>query len=82
MSVPMDPKDCSPPGPFVHGVSQARILDGLLFPSAGDLPDPEIKAGSPPLSADSSLTEQPGKPHATHISPSLQMSKLRVGEMK
>ena len=27
--------DCSPPGSSVHGISQARILDGLPFPSPG-----------------------------------------------
>ena len=27
------PMDCSPPGPSVHGILQARILDGLPFPS-------------------------------------------------
>ena len=32
---------------------------GLLFPSLGDLPDPEIKCGSPALQADSVLSEPP-----------------------
>ena len=31
---------CSPPGCSVHGILQARILDGLPFPSPGDLPPP------------------------------------------
>ena len=35
---------------------------GLPFPSPGDLPDPEIKPGSPALQADSLLSETPGKP--------------------
>ena len=34
----------------------------MPFPSSGDLPNPGIKARSPALQADSSLTEPPGKP--------------------
>ena len=33
-----DPMDCSPPGPSVHGILQARILGGVPS-SPGDLPD-------------------------------------------
>ena len=29
-----DPKDCSPPGPSVHGVSQARTLEWVAMPSS------------------------------------------------
>ena len=50
------------PGSSVHGISQARIPNGLPFPSPGDLPDPGIKPGSPELQADSLPTELPGKP--------------------
>ena len=32
------------------------------FPSSGDLPDPEIKPGSPALQADSLPSEPSGKP--------------------
>ena len=46
------PMDCSPPDPSVHEISQARILEWILFPSLGDLPDPEIEPGSPALQAD------------------------------
>ena len=49
--------DCSLPGSSVHGIFQARILEGVPFPSRGDLPDPGIEsrllhgqAGSLPLS--------------------------------
>jgi len=35
--------NCSPQGSSVHGVSQARILSGLPFPSPGNLPDPGIE---------------------------------------
>ena len=44
-----DPMDCSPPGSSVHGISQARILKWLPFPSPGDLPDPGITPASPEL---------------------------------
>ena len=54
--------DCRPPGSSVHGILQARILDGLPFPSPGDLPDPGIKPRSPALQVDSLLTELRGKP--------------------
>ena len=40
-----------------HKVLQARILDGLPFPSPGDLPNPGIEPGSPALQADSLLSK-------------------------
>ena len=45
----LDPMDCSLPGSSVHGISQARIWSGLLFPTLGDLPNPGIEPGSPAL---------------------------------
>ena len=42
--------------------SRQEYWSGLLFPSPGELPDPEIKPGSPALQADSLLSEPPGKP--------------------
>ena len=41
--------DCSPPGSSVSGILQARILDGLPFPSPGDLSNLGIQPGSTPL---------------------------------
>ena len=58
-----DPMDCSPTGTSVHGILQARILDGLSFPSPGDLPDLGIEPTSPALQADSLLSEPPEKAH-------------------
>ena len=60
------PMDCNRPGSSVHGILQARILEWLLCPAPGDLPDPGTKpaslicflhwqAGSLPLAS-------PGKP--------------------
>ena len=37
------PIDCSPPGSSVHGISQARILEWVVFPSPGDLPNSGIE---------------------------------------
>ena len=45
---PCDPKDCSPPGSSVHGILQARILDGLPCPSPENLPEP-VSLMSPAL---------------------------------
>ena len=61
-----DPMDYSPPGSSVHGISQARILESLPFPSPGDLPDPGIKPASlvsPALAGGFFTTATPGKPH-------------------
>ena len=33
-----DPVDCSPPGSSVHGILQARIQNGLPFPSSRIFP--------------------------------------------
>ena len=44
-----DPMDCSPPGPSIHGILQARNWSGLPFPSPGNLPDPGIKPTPPAL---------------------------------
>ena len=37
----------SPPGSFVHGILQARILEGGAIPFSRDLPDPGIEPTSP-----------------------------------
>ena len=34
--------DCSPPGSSVHGISQARILEWVAFPSPGDKASPKL----------------------------------------
>ena len=56
------PMDCGPPGSSVHGILQIRTLDGLPFPSPGDLSYPGIEPLSPALQADSFLLEPSGKP--------------------
>ena len=49
-----DPKDSSPPGSSVHGISQARIMEWVAISPSRDLPGPGIKRGflgSPALAA-------------------------------
>ena len=43
--------------PLSMGFSRQEYWSGLPFPSPGNLPDPEIKPGSPPLQAESLPTE-------------------------
>ena len=38
-----DPKDCSLPGSFVHGISQTRILELPVFLLQGKLPNPGME---------------------------------------
>ena len=52
--------DCSLPGFSIHGMAQARTLDGLPFPSPEGLPDPGIKPRSPTLQADCLPSVPPG----------------------
>ena len=49
--------------PLSMGFSGQGCWSGLPFPSPGDLPDPEIEAGSPTLQADALPSEPPGKPN-------------------
>ena len=57
-----DPTDCSLPGSSVHGISQARILEWVVIPSPGDLPNPGMEPASPALAGRFFITEPPGKP--------------------
>ena len=41
-----DPVDGSPPGSSVHGILQASILQWVVVPSSGDLPDPGTEPAS------------------------------------
>ena len=58
-----NPMDCSQADSSIHGIFQPRILEWIVFPSPGDLPDPGIEPGSPALQADSLLSEPPGEPY-------------------
>ena len=46
----------------VHGISQARILEWLPFPSSGNLPNPRIEPVSPALVGRFFTSEPPAKP--------------------
>ena len=73
------PMDCSPPGSYVHGILQARILSGLSCPPPGDLPNPGTEPTSPIAPAwplDSLLTEPSGSPLSLFTSlPNLQTAR-------
>ena len=56
--------DYSPPGPCVHGIPQAGILEWVAISFLRDLPNPGIEPRSPALRADVLTSEPPGKkPH-------------------
>ena len=57
---PWDPMDCSPPGPSVHRILQARILERAAISFSRGSPDPGAEPGSPALQADSLRSEPPG----------------------
>ena len=46
----------------VHGILQARVLEGVAISFSRRLPDPGIKPGSPAFQADALTSEPPGKP--------------------
>ena len=51
-----NPVDCSPPDSSVHGILQARILEGAAMPPPGNLPQPGTEPpppGAPAWQADS-----------------------------
>ena len=52
---PCDPMDCSLSGSSVHGIHQARILQGLPCLPPGDLPHSGVEPVSPALQVDSLL---------------------------
>ena len=60
-----DSMDCSLPGPSVHGILQARILEWVTMPSSRESSwsrDQTCISASSALQANSLPTETPGKP--------------------
>ena len=53
----MTPLTVACQAPLSMGFSRQDYWSGLLFPSPGDLPDPEMESGSSALQADSLPTE-------------------------
>ena len=62
-----NPVDYSPPGPSVHGILQARILEWVA------VPDPGIDLGSLALLVDSLPTELPENQNAGEKNISVQL---------
>ena len=65
------PTDYSVLGSFVHGISQAWILEWVAFPSPGDHPKPGIKPVSPALAGKFFTTKPPGKSLSVNTSSKL-----------
>ena len=57
-----DPMDCSSAGSSVPGILQAGILEWVTIPFSRGSSPPRNQTLSPPLQADSLLSEQPRKP--------------------
>ena len=55
------PTLCDPMDYTVHGILQARILEWVVVPSPGYLPNPAIEPRSPALQVDSLPAESQGK---------------------
>ena len=52
-----NPMECSFPGPSVHGILQARILEWVAIPFSRGSSPPKDRLGAPALQADSLLYE-------------------------
>ena len=61
------PTLCDPMDYTVHGILQARILEWVRFPFAGDPPNPGIEARSPTLQTDSLTAKPPWKPSVVTV---------------
>ena len=71
----MTPWPAACQGPLSIGFSRQEYWSELPFPSPWDLPDPEIKPGSPALQADSLLSAPPGKPRNIPNDPQKRTSR-------
>ena len=72
------PWTVAPPGSSVHGISQARVLEWLPFPSPGDIPYPGIEPVSPALQMDSLTLNHQGSPPNTLYSVKFAFQKCRT----
>ena len=54
------------PGSSVHGILQAGVLEWVVCPPPGDLPNSGIQPRSPALQVDSLVPEPPGKKPLTN----------------
>ena len=69
--------NCSPPGSFIHGISQARILEQVAISFSSGLPK-RMPLSSHTLQADSLPLARPGKPLFSHLCCSLSRVQLFV----
>ena len=75
----LGPMDCSLPGSvmeLIHGILQARILEWLLCPPPGDLPDPgteSVSAATPALQVDSLPLSHRGSPIFHYVDVKIQI---------
>ena len=68
------PMDYSPPGNSVNGILQARKLECVAMPSAGDLPNPGIKPVS--LTSPALAGMRPlGSPTGVHTLPIIKSNQ-------
>ena len=75
-----NPMDYSPPGSSVHGILQAKILEGQPFPSLRDLPDPGVELRSPALQEDSLPSDPPWKPSGITLGPHKQSKIITISQ--
>ena len=68
--------------PLSVGILQARILEWVVMPSSGDLPNLGIEPRSPTLQADSLPSEPPGKAMYRVIVPNIQIIRSGAKEKK
>ena len=61
-----DPMDCGPPGSFVHGIPQARILEGTAISSSKESSWPRNRTRFSCIDMWVFTTESPGMPHILH----------------
>ena len=57
-----DPIDCSPPGSSVHGISQARTLEGVAIPFSSGSSQCKSNLRLPCIAGRLFTAESPGKP--------------------
>ena len=70
-----DPMDCSPPGCFVHGILQARILEWVAMPSCRGSSWPRDQTHISCIAGTFLTTVPPGKPLIIFVSTFISYSE-------
>ena len=76
MSNSLQPKNCSPPGSSVHGISQARVLDWVAVSFSSGSSQPRDGTCISCLAGGFFTTETPGSPGISHCGISHENSWL------